>query len=436
MDQEESKTKCKTSSNPKTKHFSFKDLSKLVKQASTPSSRRDLLQQIYVPASIPKNPYKTYEKLINSSTKARSSSKPKAKNKSLRHSETTTNIASESKLFQFSPKKSPSKKLVKTPLKLVESLRRKGSEALKKTKRSASKLKQSDYCLSFRTKTGCINGKAKPHNQDDFCVINNFGSCESQTFIGVMDGHGPYGHEVSSFVKKQLPLLVESYLPQGSPSFKFCINSLELLENSFKEGYKNTQKSLVNKKSIDLYYSGSTAVSLLLRRPLCICSNLGDSRAVLGQFKGGWAALNLSQDHKPSNLQEKQRIHSSGGRVEPFREENGEFIGPDRVWLLHQQLPGLAMSRAFGDLVAASVGVTCEPEISIHSLTELDKFLVVATDGVWEFIDSEECVRIVSAFYPSRDVEQACDVLMKKAVECWNREDAVVDDITFVIVFF
>lgn len=58
-------------------------------------------------------------------------------------------------------------------------------------------------------------------------------------------------------------------------------------------------------------------------------------------------------------------------------------VGPQRVWLQHQQIPGLAMTRSLGDMVAASVGVSCHPEITEYSLTPNDRFLLVATDGVW-----------------------------------------------------
>jgi hypothetical protein len=40
-----------------------------------------------------------------------------------------------------------------------------------------------------------------------------------------------------------------------------------------------------------------------------------------------------------------------------------QFFGPKRVWLKNKQVPGLAMTRSIGDLVAGSVGVTAEPEI-------------------------------------------------------------------------
>jgi serine/threonine protein phosphatase PrpC len=86
---------------------------------------------------------------------------------------------------------------------------------------------------------------------------------------------------------------------------------------------------------------------------------------------------------------EHDRIISCNGRVDPFRESNGDPIGPARVWLKNENVPGLAMSRSIGDLVANSVGVSPEPEFYELELSEDDRFLVLASDGVWEFISNE-----------------------------------------------
>ncbi len=48
------------------------------------------------------------------------------------------------------------------------------------------------------------------------------------------------------------------------------------------------------------------------------------------------------------------------------------------------------MTRSFGDQIAASVGILADPEIIGWKFTEDDKFLILASDGVWEFIDSQE----------------------------------------------
>lgn len=78
-----------------------------------------------------------------------------------------------------------------------------------------------------------------------------------------------------------------------------------------------------------------------------------------------WIAHALSRDHKPDAKDEHDRIIQSNGRVDPFREPTGEPIGPARVWLRTENVPGLAMSRSIGDLVASSVGVSCEPGNSL-----------------------------------------------------------------------
>jgi len=72
--------------------------------------------------------------------------------------------------------------------------------------------------ICSKTATGTVNGKPKPNNQDDFFILGSYAQSKSQTLLGVMDGHGVYGHEVSAFVKRQLPLLVENNLPyEGNP---------------------------------------------------------------------------------------------------------------------------------------------------------------------------------------------------------------------------
>ena len=73
-----------------------------------------------------------------------------------------------------------------------------------------------------------------------------------------------------------------------------------------------------------------------------------------------------------------------------------QFYGPKRVWLKNKQVPGLAMTRSIGDLVAGSVGVTCEPEIQVfNGLTPYDKALVIASDGIWDRFTNEEVTNVV-----------------------------------------
>ena len=143
------------------------------------------------------------------------------------------------------------------------------------------------------------------------------------------------------------------------------------------------------------------------------------------------------RDHKPTEEDEARRIYKKGGRIKPFiDEETGEEVGPQRVWVKDDEVPGLAMTRSFGDRVAAIAGTICLPEIKEYNFNENDKFLILASDGVWEFIQSEECINIIGKFYVNNNIEGCCEFLYNESKKRWIKEEEVVDDITMLLVFF
>lgn len=79
-----------------------------------------------------------------------------------------------------------------------------------------------------------------------------------------------------------------------------------------------------------------------------------------------------------SVIGEAERIKRCKGRVFALQDE------PEvpRVWLPFDDAPGLAMARAFGDFCLKEYGVISIPEFSHRLLTENDKFIVLASDGV------------------------------------------------------
>jgi serine/threonine protein phosphatase PrpC len=146
-------------------------------------------------------------------------------------------------------------------------------------------------------------------------------------------------------------------------------------------------------------------------------------------------SIALSRDQKPDEPDEQARILAAGGRIEAYQDEEGNPLGPARVWLLDEDIPGLAMSRSIGDLVAASVGVSFEPEILEYNITPEDRFIVLGSDGVFEFLSNEDVVKIVVPFWKTGDTKGACNALYKEAYNKWCIEEEVVDDITAVVIF-
>ena len=66
--------------------------------------------------------------------------------------------------------------------------------------------------IASKTVLGMTGGKPKKTNQDSFFVIQNFNKTNTQVLLGVMDGHGINGSQVSNYAKLAIPHHVQSYL--------------------------------------------------------------------------------------------------------------------------------------------------------------------------------------------------------------------------------
>ena len=146
--------------------------------------------------------------------------------------------------------------------------------------------------------------------------------------------------------------------------------------------------------------------------------------------------FNLSNDLKPTLPLEKQRIIENGGRVEKYIEEDGTSNGPYRVWVQDEMYPGLAMSRSIGDFIASSVGVIPNPEIIEYSLNKSSEYMIIASDGIWQFMSNEKVMSIANKFYPKKDPIDLCNELVREAEICWDKEGLPRDDITVLVVYF
>ena len=285
-------------------------------------------------------------------------------------------------------------------------------------------------------KIGYAGPGIKKKNQDNFFIYKNFLNDNDTIFLGVCDGHGMFGHDISTYLVNMLPQNLQSDLTKEDIISIKKDDDFQKISNITTNTFVQTNINLVSKASIDCTYSGSTCTSLIFSPEKIISVNVGDSRCVLGKcINDKWTAKNLTRDHKPTEEDEKKRILEKGGRIEPYKDENGEAMGPERVWLKGEDLPGLAMSRSFGDDVAHMIGVTSKPEIMEFKLSEEDKFVMLASDGIFEFISSDEAVNMVKDYYLKDDINGALNYLYKTSSQRWIMEEEVIDDITLIIMF-
>lgn len=76
-----------------------------------------------------------------------------------------------------------------------------------------------------------------------------------------------------------------------------------------------------------------------------------------------------------------------------------------------------------------------QPEIIEYELSVQDKIVVLASDGLWEFVSNKDVIKLVAPYYSRRDLEGACEVLMQEALRRWMQESQVIDDITIIVIF-
>ena len=335
------------------------------------------------------------------------------KNSSLSNNCTTTNSLKKEKKNYFNIPQ----KLSLTPIK-------KGNRFEKNTKLKndhhipiIKKVIKIDSC----TVSGYSSPNVAKINQDNYFIIKEFMNDKEQFFMGICDGHGSYGHLISKYICNNLPKKI-----------------IQISEDNISEAFLSINNSLIKESKIDCTLSGSTCCSLIISQDKIISANVGDSRAVISRYeKGQFNAINLTRDHKPTESDEMKRIINSGGRIKPFVDnKSGKCMGPDRIWLKNSEIPGLAMSRSLGDNLAHTVGVISQPEIQNFEFNGNEKFIILASDGIWEFIDSDESVKIIKDFYENgKDAVGALNKLVKEAFNRWKKEEDNIDDITAILVF-
>ncbi|XP_024996258.1 probable protein phosphatase 2C 34 [Cynara cardunculus var. scolymus] len=284
-------------------------------------------------------------------------------------------------------------------------------------------------------------GGNKGINQDCFIVWEAFGGKEDVMFCGVFDGHGPWGHLVSKRVKKVMPAFLLHYWQEASAQCSAGLknanlNQFGMWKKSFKRACSTVDTDLELHPVIDSFYSGTAALTIIREGELIVLANVGDSRAVLGTSSddGSLVAVQLTVDFKPNLPEESERIHKSGGSVCEADDEPGV----SRIRAPHEESPdgpGLALSRAFGDFFVKDFGLISEPDVIQRTVTTRDRFVILATDGVWDVVSNEKAVEIVSS---ATERDEAAKRIVDYAAGQWKlkRPGYAVDDISVVCLFF
>ncbi|KAG9063580.1 Protein phosphatase 2C 2 [Linnemannia hyalina] len=207
---------------------------------------------------------------------------------------------------------------------------------------------------------------------DAHTILLDVEGAPGTAFFAVYDGHG--GDTVAKYSGDHLHKNIFADAAFGEKEFKTAI----------RNGFLKTDRALHLDPDCNSESSGCTAITATITdNNMLYVGNAGDSRAVLSR---DGKAVAMSTDHKPTDFDESTRILFSGGYV-----ENGRVNGL------------LATSRALGDFGfkltdTSDPGdqiVIAVPDIVEHELADEDEFLVLACDGIWDCMSSQQLISFV-----------------------------------------
>ena len=224
----------------------------------------------------------------------------------------------------------------------------------------------------------CIHfGVSMRQNKRDHMEDRAFRYCfeDGSVMFGVCDGHT--GEKAAEYAAQHIPKNFEN-------------STKERTEDGLIEAFEKTDKDFLEQE----IPSGSTAVVGLFRKEdgkqVLYTANIGDSRIILCRKVDGKVWLKESRDHKPSDPLEEKRIKDAGGFVQKR--------GVPRV------LGRLAVSRTIGDLKIKDMMPGCvipTPDVMRFEI-EKDDYIILASDGLWDRITSEEAAQQVLG---TKDIE-------------------------------
>jgi serine/threonine protein phosphatase PrpC len=280
---------------------------------------------------------------------------------------------------------------------------------------SANSLVVASYKIIPNAGSDAKKGKKRTTMEDTQSIFNP----EEARFslFAIFDGHG--GDAVSNYLRETLGLYIIGQLSNLTDYTD------EIIKTTIKQAIIAIDELILRESTFNA--AGSTAIIAIIDKETkkLFIVNLGDSRAILIKPRKRKPFEQLSTDHTASNPLEQQRIKDAGGHI--FNIQGKQYVAEGII----------AVTRSFGDkngkITADRDGIInlspimSEPEINAHCLQPEDKFIILASDGVWEALQNEDAEKIVVQ-YQHQQPKDIAQKLVAKAVE---KSD---DDLSAIVI--
>ena len=353
-----------------------------------------------------------------------------------------------------------------------------------------------DATIAVVCQEGCYPDKKAHVNQDCFAckpLFHEEGDAAKQMLIGVFDGHGPNGEHCASIAAHAFPDVLrrlrndKSFASHGARDAKVPHREWDADEalQSYSRAFVDTDARVMEALGDGARSSGTTALVAHVIGDMLHMGNVGDSRALLGvesrrnvsssdsapssparsplrgtrrdfsaadDFSPRWDVVEVSHDQTCFRNDERERMKKEA--VEPvmfatlgmilgetpmsedFGEESIEAADdPPRVFKKGATFPGCAFTRSLGDATGKKLGVCARPELLTYQLDARTRCLILASDGVFEFMTNEEVLAVARRRHADGPLAAAREIVAT-AYAHWAAEDTRSDDVTCALVYF
>ncbi|CAJ1798889.1 unnamed protein product [Sphenostylis stenocarpa] len=179
-----------------------------------------------------------------------------------------------------------------------------------------------------------------------------------------------------------------------------------------EDAFMRTAEEMIGHNPV-LAMMGSCVLVMLMKGQDVYLMNVGDSRAVLATHSG--ESLQLTMEHSTHVKEEVYRIRRehpddpsvvTRGRVKGRLSVTRAF----GAGFLKQPKQNNAVLETFRvSYIGESPYITCFPSLHHHKLNPNDKFLILSSDGLYQYFTNEEAAAKVESFitmFPDRDPAQ------------------------------
>lgn len=280
------------------------------------------------------------------------------------------------------------------------------------------------------------HGVARPHMEDKvggFEMPNRLDGAGLLSCLYVVDGHG--GADASTFIRGAFQRIFEAqvdrFAASALPTSLKGVLFATLAQVEFELQMRQHQAEAHGRRLHD----GAVAAFVVLRstpagRKL-YCANVGDVEVVLAEKGRAPPSALMSTKHNFTNAAERERIERVSGR--PIASAGDVRTG--RVFGMAAG-SSLAVTRSFADF-AYKPWVSAEPTISEVVIEDKHAFVVIASDGVFDYLPPSETAGAITEFLERGNSRaNAAQALLAKANPARMAGPLTRDNASAIVAFF